>query len=515
MYRQANWPCRQKNGNNYDLSGEKIEILLTAGENWKLEDSTMRTGKIPETVLRRSVLRRLHADSSVQCREFQGEDCVFFTQFTQSMQRENGENFCTYDRIPKKTEDENFVCADRENEPGAVHSASMNGACAAESGLSGAAEGMTAYTSVCAVPGFEHHPGKLVLAAANNLCAGGAHPAALMLQAVIPDWYEEKDLQRDMDEIAAEAAEQGMKVLGGHTQVSDAVKEAVYTVTGIGTTGAVARAEDRPARMTESGNQRETHVCGAEDQSACMMKSGNREGDRADRARDQAGWVTEPRNREGDRADRTGDQSGWMKESGNRRGDYANCPGKIFGSRRPLCPGDELVMTKWIALGGTAALALNYEEKLKGRYPYTLIDRAKEFEKLMSVVKDARAVNHFGRAAVHDLSQGGIFGALREMAEHAGVGLEVDLRKIPVKQETIEICEYFDVNPYELYSAGALLVGTEHGEALVRHLERYSVPAAVIGRVTDSNDRLILNGEDRRYLDRAPQDAWYRRKEKV
>ncbi len=336
----------------------------------------MRTGKIPEAVLRRSVLRRIHADSSVRCTEFSGEDCALFA-WEQGKER----------------------------------------------------AWMTAYASVCTVPGFERRPGKLVLAAANNLWAGGAHPEALMLQALIPSWYEERDLQRDMDEIAAEAAAQEMRILGGHTQVSDAVKEAVCTVTGIGTMETASRAKEQP------------------------------------------------------------------------------------GSRRPLLPGDELVVTKWIALGGTAALALNYGEKLKSRYPRVLIDRAKEFEKLMSVAKDARAVNHFGQAAVHDLSQGGIFGALREMTEHAGVGLEVDLRKIPVKQETIEICEYFDVNPYELYSAGSLLVGTEQGEALVRHLARCSVPAAVIGRATDGKDRIILNGEDRRYLDRAPQDAWYKRKE--
>lgn len=428
----------------------------------------MRTGKIPETALRRSVLRRLHADSSVQCREFQGEDCAFFAW---SMQEKSRENFCTCDQIQKRTE---------------------NGICAVESGLSETTERMTAYTSVCAVPGFERRPGKLVLAAANNLCAGGAYPAALMLQAVIPGWYEEHDLQRDMDEIAAEAAEQGMKILGGHTQVSDAVKEAVYTVTGIGTIGTTAREEG---------------------QFACKTGSGNQEGKQADSAEVRPARVTESGNRGKDRANEVEDQFVRETESENQEKDCAKWPEKMPGSRRLLRPGDELVMTKWIALGGTAALALNYEEKLKSRYPYTLIDRAKEFEKLMSVVKDARAVNHFGQAAVHDLSQGGIFGALREMAERAGVGLEVDLRKIPVKQETIEICEYFDINPYELYSAGALLVGTEHGETLVRHLAQYFVPAAVIGRVTDGNDRLILNGEDRRYLDRAPQDAWYRRKE--
>ena len=87
---------------------------------------------------------------------------------------------------------------------------------------------------------------------------------------------------------------------------------------------------------------------------------------------------------------------------------------------------------------------------------------------------------------------------------------EKDLKKIPVKQETIEICEYYDINPYYLYSAGAMLAGTDNGEALVAELAAAGIPAVVIGRVTDGKDRIIRNGEDVRFLDRPKQDEWYR-----
>jgi hydrogenase maturation factor len=177
-------------------------------------------------------------------------------------------------------------------------------------------------------------------------------------------------------------------------------------------------------------------------------------------------------------------------------------------------PGQELVMTKWIALAGTAMLAMDYEEELKSRYPFTLIDRAKEFEKLMAASGDARAITHFGTAPIHALGQGGVFGALWEMAECAGVGLEVDLKKIPVKQETIEICEYFDINPYELYSAGSFLVGTDRAEALIAELKNQGIEACVIGRVTGSRERVIRNGEDCRFLDRPKQEEWYRKEHK-
>lgn len=179
-----------------------------------------------------------------------------------------------------------------------------------------------------------------------------------------------------------------------------------------------------------------------------------------------------------------------------------------------LLPGQELVLTKWIALAGTAAMARHFQEELEHRFPVLLIDRAKELRALLSVAAEARAATHFGTCAMHALSQGGIFGALWEMAERSGCGLEVDLKKIPVKQETIEICEYFDINPYYLYSAGALLIGTDRGQELVSELERQGIPAAVIGRAKSGKDRIIRNGEDIRFLDRPQQEEWYRRFEK-
>jgi len=183
---------------------------------------------------------------------------------------------------------------------------------------------------------------------------------------------------------------------------------------------------------------------------------------------------------------------------------------KAAKNHRTLQPGDVLVVTNAIALGGTVAVAQAKETELLAHYPFQLIDRAKKFGDRLYVGAAARAITHFGAAAMHDLSQGGIFNALWEMADQAGVGLEVDLKKIPVRQETIEICEYFDINPYYLYSAGALLVGTAHGEALVSYLAAQGIPAAVIGRVTDGNDRVIRNGSEQRYLDRPKPDEWYR-----
>ena len=172
-----------------------------------------------------------------------------------------------------------------------------------------------------------------------------------------------------------------------------------------------------------------------------------------------------------------------------------------------LKPRQDLVMAGWAGMAGTAILAGNREQELAERYPFSIIDAARELGDRILITDAAREGAAFGVSAMHYVSQGGIFAALWEMAEYGGVGLEVDLKKIPIRQETIEICEFFDLNPYQLYGQGALLMGTSRGEALAQHLSSRGIPAALIGHTTAENDRILRNGEDMRYLDRPAQDA--------
>ena len=111
---------------------------------------------------------------------------------------------------------------------------------------------------------------------------------------------------------------------------------------------------------------------------------------------------------------------------------------------------------------------------------------------------------------MHDVTEGGIFGALWELAESSGVGLEIDLKRIPVRQETIEICEFFEINPYELISSGSLLMVTDDGPDLVRKLEQEGISAAVIGKIREGNDRVVINEEERRYLEPPKSDELYK-----
>ena len=111
-----------------------------------------------------------------------------------------------------------------------------------------------------------------------------------------------------------------------------------------------------------------------------------------------------------------------------------------------------------------------------------------------------------GASARYRMGEGGFLAALWKMAEASGVGLSADLRSVPIRQETIEICEIFDVNPYKLLSGGSILLGIQGGDAFVQELRREGIMAAVIGQTNSGNDRLLYSGGNARYLERPAED---------
>lgn len=186
---------------------------------------------------------------------------------------------------------------------------------------------------------------------------------------------------------------------------------------------------------------------------------------------------------------------------------YGKVRKEVCHSAKRAAPGQAVVLSKWIGIEGTARLAERYRERLLERYPAYLVEEAAGFDRYLSLIPEAATAVKSGVCAMHDASEGGIFGALWELAEGAGVGLTIDMKKLPLRQETVEVCELCNVNPYELLSGGCLIMTAEDGPGLVAALEEQGIPAVIVGRVTDSHDRILLNGEETRYMDKPKQDG--------
>ncbi len=173
-------------------------------------------------------------------------------------------------------------------------------------------------------------------------------------------------------------------------------------------------------------------------------------------------------------------------------------------------PGEDVVVTKWIGLEGTSIIAKEKEELLLSKFAPSFIEEAKGFSHYLSVVPEAAAAVKSGVSAMHDVTEGGIYGALWEIAEASGVGLEIDLKEIPIRQETVELCEFFGLNPYALVSSGSMLMTAPNGHDLMRQIHKVGIAAAVVGKVTAGKDRVLLNDEEKRFLEPPKSDELYK-----
>ena len=173
-------------------------------------------------------------------------------------------------------------------------------------------------------------------------------------------------------------------------------------------------------------------------------------------------------------------------------------------------PGMDVIVPGYVGLEGTAILANEKRAELETRFSKAFIDKSAAYIDHISTAMEAASAIGAGVAAIHDASQGGIFGALWDMAEASGIGLDIDLKKLPIRQDTIEISEFFDINPYKLLSGGSLIIIAADGTRVVRELEKTGQNAVIVGATTDSNDRVLISGEERRFLETAQTDEIYK-----
>lgn len=256
---------------------------------------------------------------------------------------------------------------------------------------------------------------------ANDLAASGAEPVGIMLTILLTPDTEEADLKNMMRGVEKTCKELNMEIMGGHTEITDVVRQPLISLTGVG-------------KMKKE---------------ELLVTSGVKQ-------------------------------------------------------------GEDLVVTKWIGLEGTSIAAKEREAALLKRFAPAFVETAKQFDQYLSVLPEAKIAKAWGASAMHDITEGGVFGALWEMGSGSGVGLDIDLKSIPIRQETVEVCEALGLNPYILMSSGSMLISAKDGHGLVRELSKAGIHAAVVGKATQGNDRILRNGEDTRYLDKPQSDELYK-----
>ena len=155
-------------------------------------------------------------------------------------------------------------------------------------------------------------------------------------------------------------------------------------------------------------------------------------------------------------------------------------------------PGDLIIMTKGVAVASTVILARTFPETVERAYGSPFLKRAQAHFYQFSVVEDALTaasvgLREEGVTAMHDVTEGGLYGALYELSEAAKVGLEIELPNIIVTEEAKLICNLFDLDPYRALSEGTLIITVkpEKTQEVLKALESKEIRAKLIGKVTN------------------------------
>jgi hydrogenase maturation factor len=160
-------------------------------------------------------------------------------------------------------------------------------------------------------------------------------------------------------------------------------------------------------------------------------------------------------------------------------------------------PGDRLLMTKEIALEGSALLAKERRAELRTAMSEGEIDAAVDLihDPGLSVVDDARLVlRHGGITALHDPTEGGLATGARELATSAGVGVRIALESVPIHPATEAIAAEFDLNPLGMLASGTLLIAAQPDRvaSLIATGRREGLRITEIGQVTSASEGLSL-----------------------
>ncbi len=246
----------------------------------------------------------------------------------------------------------------------------------------------------------------------NDIAACGVKPIGILLVLIAPPDTTREELALIVEQASATAAEVGVDIVGGHTEISDSVNRFVVTTTAFGTVG----------------------------KTDCV----------------------------------------------------------------PLghaLPGDTLLMTKTAAIEGSWIAAMEYETLLKKDLTGEQLEEVRNYITQMSVVKDgvcaASCVSSAGgrnskgnrmSAAhlMHDITEGGVYGAAFEMADLSGTGLVIDTDTVPVTSLTRKICGVLDLDVYRLISSGSILIASDEPDVIINRLAAEGIPCTAIGTFTES-----------------------------
>lgn len=155
---------------------------------------------------------------------------------------------------------------------------------------------------------------------------------------------------------------------------------------------------------------------------------------------------------------------------------------------------DDIIVTKNLCLEGTSIIVSDYYDNIKVFLNRNEIEEAHGYIDSLSVVKEGIIAGRYGVNSMHDITEGGVLGALWEVSAASDRGFKVYADKLPLTPLTIKICHRFNIDPLKLISSGSMLITCKNGERLVKVLEDDGIKATIIGKIT-KHKGIVINSD--------------------
>jgi len=147
-----------------------------------------------------------------------------------------------------------------------------------------------------------------------------------------------------------------------------------------------------------------------------------------------------------------------------------------------------VLLTKGVAVEGTAIIAGELADRLMELgMTAAEVDECRGFVQRIGVLAEAAvARDHEGIVAMHDVTEGGLATALRELSVAGGHGIEIEIDAIPVFPQTARLCTLLGLDPLGLIGSGSLLIccRDDGHRRLLEAIRAARVEVSCIGRVT-------------------------------
>lgn len=232
----------------------------------------------------------------------------------------------------------------------------------------------------------------------NDIASNGIQPLGIMLTVMLPYGTTEEDVAMIMEQAGETAAKLQVEIIGGHTEITNAVVKPVIVSTAIG--------------RAPVGNK---------------------------------------------------------------------------NSADNMSVGDHILITKRVGIEGAGIIASDLENELKNVLTESELNTAKGFLDEVSVVREGIIAGEIGTNGMHDVTEGGVLGAVYEMAVIANHGVEIYKDRIPVDDVTLKIADKFNIDYMRLISSGCMLIvaAKDKKDEIIEKIQAAGINVSDIGMITE------------------------------